>query len=398
MPEYIYEILDILESNGHEAYVVGGCMRDIFLGVNPEDWDIATSALPNEVMHIFEKTIPTGLLHGTVTVLHNSIPVEITTYRTESGYSDSRHPDSVFFTSNLYDDLSRRDFTMNAIAYSPKRGLVDYFNGIMAIREGKIYCIGNSHDRFAEDALRMMRAVRFAAALNFTLDDSVLDAICKNHHLLERISMERIRDEFLKTVMSHHPEKFFLFTKTGLLKIFLAELHKLPHKTQKKIYISLKNIPSHRKIARLAALFSKLDPDIIPVILRRMRFDNTTIKAVSQVTRYLYFSYVNDVTIRKIASKIGTENVKNLIYVCDALNLLEKDIIDEARHHYDEILKNNYCLNIKSLAIGGQDLMALGFPEGKKIGTILNFLLEEVLINPSLNNKENLITIVKENF
>ena len=234
MPEYIYEILDILESNGHEAYVVGGCMRDIFLGVNPEDWDIATSALPNEVMHIFEKTIPTGLLHGTVTVLHNSIPVEITTYRTESGYSDSRHPDSVFFTSNLYDDLSRRDFTMNAIAYSPKRGLVDYFNGIMAIREGKIYCIGNSHDRFAEDALRMMRAVRFAAALNFTLDDSVLDAICKNHHLLERISMERIRDEFLKTVMSHHPEKFFLFTKTGLLKIFLAELHKLPHKTQKK--------------------------------------------------------------------------------------------------------------------------------------------------------------------
>jgi tRNA nucleotidyltransferase (CCA-adding enzyme) len=368
------------------------------LGLEPKDWDITTSARPEEIMNLFPKTIPTGLKHGTVTIVTESENVEVTTFRIDSAYSDSRHPDQVIFTPNLYEDLSRRDFTMNAIAYSPSKGFIDYFNGIDSMNNRVIHCVGNSHKRFSEDALRMMRAIRFSATLGFKLDDEIINAINGNHHLLSKVSIERIRDEFIKTVVSEHPEQIILFFKTKLLEGFLPELANLPEKIQDDIYKRLSNIPKDRLKARLALLLSKTDDMAVPDILRRMRFDNTITKSVCQIVKCIHLSPSEDAEVRRIASNIGLENLSDLILVWDASDLLGNSELKMIKSCLNNIINNNNCISIADLALDGDVLMTYGITDGKKIGTILRFLLEKVLIDPDLNNKEKLLTIVKQNF
>ena len=221
LPEKVEGIIQTLMQAGYEAYAVGGCVRDSLLGKEPKDWDITTSAKPEEVKRLFPKTIDTGILHGTVTVMSGREGFEVTTYRIDGKYEDSRHPKEVTFTPNLLEDLKRRDFTINAMAYNESTGLVDEFDGIGDLKRGVIRCVGEAEQRFKEDALRMMRAVRFAAQLGFSIDEDTKEAICKLAPTLKNISAERIQVELVKLLESDHPEEMRTLYETGITAVML---------------------------------------------------------------------------------------------------------------------------------------------------------------------------------
>ena len=227
IPKNVKMIISILEKNGHEAFAVGGCIRDTILGRKPQDWDITTSALPCQVKELFHKTIDTGIEHGTVTVMMSRVGYEVTTYRIDGEYNDSRHPDSVEFTSNLIEDLRRRDFTINAMAYNPTVGLVDAFDGLGDIERKIIRCVGKPEERFGEDALRILRAVRFSAQLGFEIEEWTMKAIRKLANTLENISAERIRVELEKLIISNHPDKLITAYYAGITKVILPEFDRM---------------------------------------------------------------------------------------------------------------------------------------------------------------------------
>ncbi len=437
LPTDVRYICDKLENAGYEAYAVGGCVRDSLLGVTPKDWDITTSALPEDVKKIFGRTIDTGLQHGTVTVMRGGTGYEVTTYRIDGDYGDGRHPDNVRFTSKLEEDLCRRDFTINAMAYNERDGLVDLFGGCEDLEKGIIRSVGRAEERFGEDALRMMRAIRFSARLGFAIDDEIIRAIDKLHDNLKAVSAERITTELIGIICSDHPDRIRIAYETGLTSVFFPEFDKAMETPQKHIHHkydvgdhiieSMKSIAPD-KVRRLSMLLHDIGkPETLRIdengithfkghcevgaemgrqILRRWKLDNNTVDSVVKMIRY--HDYGNDLkptpkNVRRAIAKIGKDLYPMYIEVKHADTLAQSDYMKEEKLAelkewkmlYDEIISKGECVEIRDLAIGGNDLMEEGFKPGPEIGRILNELLKEVIDDPAMNTKEILISRAK---
>lgn len=423
IPDKVKFIIDTFYENNYEAFMVGGCIRDFLLSKEPKDYDIATSALPNITESLFEKTIPTGIKHGTITVLLDKEPFEVTTYRIEGEYKDNRRPDEISFVTNIKDDLSRRDFTINAFAYNSKEGLKDYFNGLEDLQNKIIRTVGDSNKRFNEDALRMMRAIRFASQLDFNIEKSTLDGIKKNKNLLKNISSERIRDELCKLLLSDNPRKGLnLLKDCGVLDVIIPELTSLigfNHKTKDynedlfdHTLSVVENTPNDL-ILRLSALFhdigkpkvnDNISEDITRKILTRLHFDNKTIKSVCILIK----EYMNvlgnstDIDIKRFINRTSKENIYSLLEFQKAhvLSLKNSDLdlyeLNDIKNKIDNIINSNIPLSIKDLNIDGSILTKeLNLKPGKVIGETLNYLLEVVLNNPNLNNETILLEKAK---
>lgn len=438
-PKEVKLIIDTFYKNNFEAFMVGGCVRDILLGNLPKDFDITTSAKPEITISLFDKTIPTGLKHGTVTVLINNEPYEVTTYRTEGKYIDNRRPSSVDFVTDIKEDLSRRDFTINALAYNEKVGLIDYFNGTDDIKSKIIRCVGNADKRFKEDALRMLRAVRFSCQLNFDIEENTYTAIKSNYKLIKNISSERIRDELCKILISENPSKGVeILRDTKLLEIILPEINAL-YNFSPKCTNHNRNIFAHTLkvidntendlLLRLSALFhdvgklNTLTPLIngtfygfpghclegsimVKKILSRLRFDNNTIKVISKlIEHHLVLNATvmpSKYEVKILLNEMGVNNINLLFSLQRAdINSLDnpKVFLEKVRYTenlVNEIINNNEPLTIKDLNITGGDLISnLNLKPGKILGDVLNHLLNIVLENPDLNSKEKLLTLAK---
>lgn len=435
LPKEVNNILNQLNDHGLEAYVVGGCVRDCILGKAPKDWDITTNAAPELVKTLFAKTVDTGIKHGTVTVVIDHTNYEVTTYRVDGDYTDNRRPSSVAFTSSLEDDLGRRDFTMNAIAYHPRVGFVDPFCGIEDIRKKSIQAVGQAEKRFGEDALRMLRAVRFSAQLGFTIEKETFESIKHCADLIQNISHERVRDELTKTLISDHPLKFILFRDTKLLQYILPEIEVCFHTGQNHPY-HIYNVGVHSlnavmnieidKVLRWTMLLHDIgkpavkttDADDIDhffghqmrsmqmakMILCRLRFDNKTIEKVCRLIQH----HDRDIepsyrSVRRAVQTVGDDIFPDLIKVKEADNKAQNpeyigkrlEKLGDIKAIYADIKEKQQCTNLKDLAVDGNDLINAGFPTGKDIGMMLNKLLKAVIENPDLNSRETLIGLAK---
>ena len=431
LPEKVNMIIKTIQAAGFEAYAVGGCVRDSILGRIPDDWDITTSAKPLDIKKIFKRTIDTGIQHGTVTVMIDKEGFEVTTYRIDGEYEDSRHPKEVTFTSNLREDLRRRDFTINAMAYNEEVGLVDIFGGISDIEKKTIRCVGDAKERFTEDALRMMRAVRFSAQLGYSIEDGTKEAIKELAPNLKNISAERIQVELVKLVVSNNPDYLKIAYETGITRQVLPEFdlcmetdQNNPHhkySVGEHILHSMKHIEAD-KVLRLAMLFhdmgkpktktedeegihhfhghNKLSEEIAEEVLKRLRFDNDTVYKVKKLVYFHdYHPNLTDKSVRKFVTKIGKELVPFYLLVQRADVLAQSEYereeklakIDEVRKIFDGIVERRECLSLKDLAVNGKDLIELGMKPGKEIGETLEHFLEMVIENPSLNEKEILL-------
>lgn len=433
LPDKVQRIIRVIQSAGFEAYAVGGCIRDSILGRKPNDWDITTSARPEQVKALFSHTVDTGIKHGTVTVLLNREGFEVTTYRIDGEYEDGRHPKEVSFTASLIEDLKRRDFTINAMAYNDTVGLVDEFDGIGDLQRGIIRCVGNPMERFSEDALRMMRAIRFSAQLGYTIENETKTAIKKLAPTLDRISAERIQVELLKLLVSPHPDYLREAYDTGVTSTFFPEWDRAmetpqnhPHhcySVGEHILHSMLEIPPD-KVLRLAMLLHDIaKPGVITTddtginhfhgheteseelsrnIMRRLRMDNDTIRKVCILVRY--HDYGNGVTpdgriVRRAVNKVGEELFPSLLLVRRADILAQSDYmredklanLEEWKQCYDKILTDKECVSLKTLAVSGRDLIAAGIAPGKQLGEILNELLSRVIEEPERNNREYLL-------
>ncbi|WP_105617578.1 CCA tRNA nucleotidyltransferase [Vallitalea okinawensis] len=427
LPDKVKYIIETLNVNGFEGYVVGGCVRDSIINKEPHDWDITTSALPEEMKALFDKTIDTGIQHGTVTIMLDNEPFEVTTYRIDGEYEDCRRPKEVFFTKDIVKDLERRDFTINAMAYHPGEGLVDPFEGEKDLELGIIRCVGKAEDRFKEDALRMLRAVRFSAKLGFDIEKNTWEAIKRKSDLIDKVSVERIREELNKLLLSNYPERLFYLKELGLMRFILPEF--LPaFTTEQNNPYHIYNVAEHTMktvqavdatvLLRWTMLLHDIGKpstrttddfgidhfynhdtkslEIAERILKRLKFDNKTIKSVLKLIEHHDYRFKPDPNeVRKCIHLIGKELFEDLIavQVADALgqnpdfsNERTSDLL-EILELYNMILRNNDPLEIKDLAIGGNDLLELGL-KGKVIGEILEALMKYVLMDPELNKKE----------
>lgn len=435
MPASVDIIIDSLQANGYEAYAVGGCVRDSILGRDPDDWDITTSATPWEVKAVFGRTVDTGLQHGTVTVLLGNHAHEVTTYRIDGDYEDGRHPKDVTFTASLEEDLKRRDFTINAMAYNDKSGLIDLYGGVDDIQRGCIRCVGNPEERFGEDALRILRALRFSAQLGFGIEQDTYDAICKLAQTLEKISAERIAAELTKLLLSERPEYIQHLYETGITKIILPEFDPMietPQNNPHHCYTvgrhtleSLKYIPAD-KVLRFTMLLHDIgkpncrttDEDGIDHfkghavegmemardILRRLKFDNDTIYQVTNLIKWHDCRMAPEMkTVRKVLNKIGPDLFEKLLLIQYADTMAQSGYcrkeklqrIKEVESCFHQIIEENQCISLKSLEITGQDLIALGMRPGPGIGEVLNQALEQVLEDPERNRQDYLLEYVK---
>lgn len=434
LPEKVKFIINKLQEHGYEGYAVGGCVRDAMLSRIPQDWDITTSAKPEEVKALFGHTIDTGIRHGTVTVMLGHEGFEVTTYRIDGEYEDARHPKEVQFTSNLLEDLKRRDFTINAMAYNEKDGLVDAFDGLGDLKRGIIRCVGTPEERFTEDALRMLRAVRFAAQLGFEIEEHTKEAIKKLAPNLSKVSAERIQIELVKLLTSPHPEEIRTAWEIGLTKVFLPEFDKMMETTQNHPHhkytvgehtIAALQNTAPKKVLRLAILLHDIAKptckttdengmdhfyghqpkggELAKRILRRLKFDNDTTNRVCKlVVCHDSRPEPTEKAVRKAVFKNGIEQYPLLFEVQRADILAQSEfqkeeklkMIDLYEKEYQNIIEREQCLSLKELAIGGADLIALGMQPGKAIGEMLNRLLEIVLEDPERNTKEKLIELV----
>lgn len=405
IPNDAQQILSVLESAGYQAYVVGGCVRDTILGKVPGDWDITTSALPMQVKSLFKRTIDTGIKHGTVTVMMNQVGYEVTTYRIDGDYADGRHPDSVEFSVSLRDDLKRRDFTINAMAYNPSTGLVDEFNGIDDLENGIIRCVGNATERFTEDALRMMRAIRFSAQLGFEIEHDTYVAIMRMSANIGKVSMERIHDELGKTLMSDNPDYVRLLSDTGLTTDILPVIHNLLTDKKAPSTLRLLKVSEKNPILRYAALLNNASAEEANDTLRSLKLDNNTISTVTKLVKLSKTGIdESEPAVREAIHLYGKEFVPMLIKHQSAV-LTEKEQATgiqmmAARKHlaiisrmYNEIIERGDCISIKDLDISGNDLMEIGF-SGPRIGETLNKLLYFVMENPELNDKQTLLAMI----
>lgn len=430
LPENVNRIIHRLQKEGYDAYAVGGCVRDTLLGRRPKDWDITTSARPEVVKSLFSHTIDTGIQHGTVTVMLDHVGYEVTTYRIDGEYEDSRHPKEVIFTGNLVEDLKRRDFTINAMAYNDESGLVDVFEGEQDLEKGVIRCVGNAHDRFGEDALRMLRAVRFAAQLGFSIEEQTKAAVADLAPTLAKVSAERIQMELVKLLTSANPQEMREVYELGLSRVFLPEFDRMmetPQHNKHHMYtvgehtIHAMEAISADKVLRLAMLFHDIAKPLCITtdeegqdhfkghpqegakmtkeILRRLKFDNDTIGHVALFVRYHDDRPVLTATnVRRIMSRIGEENMKGLLAVKRADTLGQSmyhreeklAYIDMMEQLYRQVLQEQQCVKKSDLALNGRDLIRMGMQPGKQLGTVLDGLFELVLEHPEWNTRERL--------
>ncbi|MCB5881607.1 CCA tRNA nucleotidyltransferase [Lachnospiraceae bacterium EP-SM-12S-S03] len=436
LPQKVKTIIDTLCANGYEAYAVGGCVRDSILGRVPGDWDITTSAQPEETKKLFKRTFDTGIEHGTVTVLIDGEGFEVTTYRIDGKYEDSRHPSEVQFTRNLEEDLKRRDFTINAMAYNDAVGIVDIFGGMEDLCGKVIRCVGEAKERFGEDALRILRAVRFAAQLGFEIEEKTKEGIRELSPTLANISAERIQVELVKMLTSENPGMIQTAYELGITKVILPEFDQMM-KTEQETPHHMYNVGEHTvksiekvradKVLRFTMLLhdvakpltKTLDYEgrahfkghelegekMAKAILRRLKFDNDTLR---KVTKLVYFHDdrmpAEMKYVRRAMCKMGEELFPLYLEVHLADTLAQSDYkreeklanIQEIQKCYEEIVKQNQCVSLRNLAVTGSDLLAIGMKPGKEIGIMLNHLLEMVIEDPELNKKEVLEERVKE--
>ena len=385
LPGEVKKTLNILTNNGFEAYTVGGCVRDSIMGKSPSDWDITTSATPDEISSCFRgyRLIETGIKHGTITVIINKMQIEITTYRIDGKYSDNRRPDDVLFTDNIEFDLKRRDFTINALAYNGNE-IIDLFGGIDDIDNKTIKCVGDPDERFNEDGLRILRALRFASVLNFRTEKNTSESINKNKYLLNNISMERINTEFNKLLMGDNFQRTILEYR-DVIEVFIPELSKISIEELKYRLSAMSSLNS--LILRLSVLLYKIEePDSI---LMGLKYDNATIKSVKLLTSNIDIKiYPDSVNIKKSLHNINYVNLCNLIQIKKVLFKNEYDELIKSEEIINEIIETNQCYSLKTLAISGQDLIDAGIPKGKNIGKILDKILNEV-IEGNLENEKN---------
>lgn len=393
IPDDVKFIIDELEKSKFEAYIVGGCVRDSILGKIPNDWDVTTSALPSDMKRIFKKTFDTGIEHGTVTVVINKKNYEVTTFRIDGEYEDLRHPKKVEFSNYLQDDLSRRDFTINAMAYSEKNGLVDLFDGIKDLELRMIRCVNSPKKRFMEDALRILRAVRFAVVLNFSLEENTKKYAMDLSETLNYISKERIREEFNKIIICDNINKFDILVETNILKEIYEPLTKLDFKILKEYFLKLgKNKDLELK---LALILHKMENP--KEYFSYLKYDNFTrdnvINILFQVENlYKNYEKIDLYFLRKHLSKYGIFNYEKVLKLLEVI--YEIDVL-ELYNKYLLILNNKDPLVIKDLDIKGNELKEMGIKEGKRIGEILNMLLDEVHKEPEKNSNSVLKNIVR---
>lgn len=445
IPSGANEIIHTLQNNGYEAFLVGGCVRDSILGRPIHDYDITTSATPYEMMKVFKdkRIIETGLQHGTITIVINGEGYECTTYRIDGNYSDSRRPDSVAFTRSLEEDLKRRDFTINAMAYNNEVGLIDPFNGMEDIKYHKIRCVGRAEDRFSEDALRILRAIRFASQLGFVVDSDASLNIHKMYKNLENISTERINSEFCKIALSSEfyiqivlfrevfslfiPEikDMFGFQQNNPYHIYNVWNHTV-HAVQAYECDCEPDLNSRDLITSLAVFFhdigkphcyqdsedgvrhfkghGRVSADMTNEIMKRLRFDNDTREKVVELVYYHDATFeVGKKYIKRWLNKIGEEQFRRLLNVRRADIKAQADInqktrlqkIDNIGYILEEVLQDDECFSLKDLAVNGKDLITIGYKPGKEIGDVLNNLLDSVISGEYINEKEKLLEIAE---
>lgn len=431
LPEKVGRIIGTLQEHGYEAYAVGGCIRDSILGREPEDWDITTSAMPEETKALFDKTFDTGIQHGTITVLLEKEGFEVTTYRIDGKYEDSRHPKEVTFTRNLREDLLRRDFTINAMAYNETDGLVDIFGGLEDLEEGMIRCVGTAKERFKEDALRILRGVRFAAQLGFDIEEDTRQGMKELAWTLQNISAERIQVELVKMITSKRPEMLREAYELGMTRIVLPEFDQLmttgqetPHhmySVGEHTLHAMKNIRAD-KILRLAMLLHDMGKPALKTVdeagvahfkkhaleseriaenvLRRLKFDNDTIRKVTRLVRCHDLRMpATAKSVRRAMNQIGEElfpyymEVRRADVLAQSMYQREEKIenLDQIEELYHQIVEDGDCVSLKDLAVTGRDLISSGMKPGKKIGEKLEELLKLVIEDPKLNTKEELL-------
>ena len=436
IPRDAERILEELETAGFQAYVVGGCVRDSLMGRIPKDWDITTSAEPQDVKRIFRNTYDTGIEHGTVSVRFGTEIYEVTTFRVDGVYTDHRRPDTVQYTGSLREDLKRRDFTMNAMAYHPRTGVVDLFQGQEDLRAGRIRCVGDARERFEEDALRMLRAYRFAARFGFEIEENTERAIREKAPLLANVSRERVREEMEQLLVSEHPEALRELAASGLMAQIIPEWMEsvgVPQKNRYHCYTveehtirTVAETPAVR-VVRWAALLHdiakprcrvtdaagidhftghpEMGAEMADGILRRLKFDNAAREAIVLAVRmHDTDPPETDVQMRQLLSVLPDgfypylEALQRADALAHSVQSREESLRKLERAHalYETVLERGECVKLADLAVGGRDLMEIGYPRGRMIGTVLNLLLQQVLEKPQVNNKELLLQVAAQ--
>ncbi len=443
MPENARQIIHTLNDHGYEAYIVGGCVRDAILGRQPDDWDITTSAKPDEVKALFVRTIDTGIQHGTVTVMMKNRETgklegyEVTTYRVDGKYEDHRRPMEVTFTASIRDDMNRRDFTINAMAYNDAEGVIDHFDGIGDLNRGMIRCVGEPSERFDEDALRILRAVRFAAQLDFEIEERTRAAIRNQAPFLADISAERIRVELNKLLLSKHPERIRTAYELGVTKVVLPEFDAMMETEQNHKHHMytvgehtirvIEKVPATQELRWAALLHDVAKPvtrtsdaegdhfyghnkegeKMAEAVLKRLKFDNETIARVKRLVYWHDYGMGQMMGIqsfRKSLSKMGPdlfpeyEKIKRADILAQSNFMREEKLENLAnlRAYYEQIMEEQQCLTLKDLAVTGKDLIENGMKPGRELGTMLSYLLEYVLEEPEKNEREILLALAKD--
>lgn len=393
LPEDVKFIIHKLNEYGYEAYAVGGCVRDSIIHRVPGDWDITTNARPEEVKSVFYRTIDTGIKHGTVTIMLHGVGYEVTTYRIDGEYEDSRHPKSVEFTASLEEDLKRRDFTINAMAYCDDTGIVDMFNGEEDIENGIIRCVGDATERFTEDALRMLRAVRFSAQLGYTIEKRTAEAIKTLAPTIANISRERIHTELNKTLLSDNPDYLKRAMELGITEVVFPVMNELSDVEEAMKLV--KALPKDL-VYRYAAVLYQSGKDRAGSMLKELKLDNYTIDNCVNLISLHGMELTNDVVmIRKQASAAGSKMYERALIFEKNFYMVRNDMeryrkVSAQEELFRGIISRKECLTLKELAVTGNDLIHAGVKPGRKMGEILNSMLDAVLEKPENNTKEYL--------
>ncbi|WP_286311992.1 CCA tRNA nucleotidyltransferase [Romboutsia ilealis] len=422
IPKEVSFLIDTIYENGYEAFMVGGCVRDNILNLIPNDYDITTNAKPKEIINIFKnyKIIDTGIKHGTVSIILNNNIYEITTYRIEGEYENNRRPKTVEFTSSIEEDLRRRDFTINAMAYNKQFGIIDKFNGLEDLQNRIIKTVGNPDERFKEDGLRMIRAIRFSSKLGFNIDENTLNGIYKNSYIIKNISTERINDEFTKILLSDNPQNIILLYKTNIFKYLgiHCNLNRDYYKELEK-YINILSYCDNNLLDKLIILDYLISNEILKCIdkcekykyycenikkvniINNLKYSNKVINYCNDIMEYMIkdIDKIDKIVIKKYLNNIGYEKLNKvfklkLIYNVFFNNKDNVEFFKQCINQLDEIENSKECYEIKSLDIDGKILKDLGY-KGKEIGEKLSFLLDQVIKDPLLNKKDILINLLK---
>jgi tRNA nucleotidyltransferase/poly(A) polymerase len=439
IPSLLCELADVFNAHGKQVFLVGGAVRDALRGARHTDWDLASDAMPDDVMRMFPGVIPTGLKHGTVTVRYKKHSIEVTTLRTDGDYADGRHPDNVYYTSSIEEDLCRRDFTINAIAAAlPEGRIIDPFGGRKDIEKKLIRCVGRAVDRLNEDGLRALRAFRFASQLGFDVDGELLAAISEQPLMIASVSMERVKAEFDKIIASEKPSTALLqMEQCGLLALVFPELlccrgveqkgyHRFDVLTHSLLACDYAARSRYKQTVRLAALFHDtgkpatarlgddgvwtfhsheiLSADITHAVMTRLRYSNADIDETVHLVRQHMFNYTDSWSagaVRRFVRRVGEENIPALFDLrrADSFGMLgvepPPELLLDFQNRISSVLEAGRALSLKDLAVNGRDLMVTGIPGGKKMGVILNSLLEAVLEDPEMNSREKLLEIAE---